>query len=214
MIKAIIFDMDGVIINSEKVKAEAWKKVLSKYGVKDGDKWYKERAGISRTELANDAIKTFSLSAKVEDLYKNKINTYHKMLKNQTEPIESTIKFLKSIPKDIKIGLVSSQNKEIIKQQLKIIGVFSYFDVIISGDDTIDRNKPYPDAYLLAAKKLKIETDSCIAVEDTKAGVEAAKSAGMKCVGFKNLDSGNQDLSKADKIVSNLNNLEWKNMLD
>ncbi len=213
MIKAIVFDMDGVIVNSEKLKAEAWKKVLEKYGIKNGDKWYKQRIGISRTELCKNAINTFSLSAKPMELYESKVTTYKKMLKKRTEPIKPAVRFLNSIPKDIKIGLVSSQNKEIIEQQLKIIKVYSCFDVIVSGEDDIKRNKPYPDSYLLAAKKLKIKPESCVVIEDSEAGVEAAKGAGMKCIGYKNPDSGNQDLSKADVIISSFEEINLKELI-
>jgi len=74
---------------------------------------------------------------------------------------------------------------------------------MVSGE-SVDRGKPYPDIFLEAADKLEVDTANCVVIEDSKNGVKAAKSAGMKCIGFINPNSGNQDLSLADSLVDSM----------
>ena len=78
-----------------------------------------------------------------------------------------------------------------------------YFSCILSGEE-VENGKPAPDIYVETAKKLGIVPEECIVIEDSKNGVMAAKEAGMKCIGFKNINSGEQDLSKADYIVNSI----------
>ena len=208
MIVAIIFDFDGVVIDSENMKAEAWKNVLKEYGIKNGDDWYKDHMGITRLNLCTKAINEFDLSASADELYKKKVEIYSRMLEEGTRPINSTINFLKSILKDnFKIGLASAESLAIINRQLRIVGIYDIFDAITSGEDEVENNKPSPEIYLLTAKKLEVKPSECVAIEDSEAGVEAAKNAGMRCIGYRNEDSGNQDLSKADLIIDDLSKL-------
>lgn len=206
MIKAFIFDMDGVLVNSEKLKAQAWKKALSEYGISDGDIWYTKNLGNSRDALSAKAIKEFSLtSAQIDEISEKKRVSYMAMLKMTTEPISSTVSFLKSIPKNkFKIAVNSSIDTWVIEHQMEKIGVKHLLDVYTSGKNEVVHDKPAPDIYVLTAKKLGVRPDECIVIEDSTAGVSAAKSAGMKCVGFKSIHSGNQDLSKADMISEDL----------
>lgn len=81
-----------------------------------------------------------------------------------------------------------------------------YFKYIVSGDE-VKNGKPAPDVYVETAKRLGISTTDCIVIEDSKNGVLAAKAAEMKCIGFQNINSGNQDLSKADIIVNSINEI-------
>ena len=202
MIKAVIFDMDGVLVNSEKLKSLAWKNILEKLGIKDGDIWEKQFIGMPRIYLCRKAVSEFSLSLKPEELAEMKKTTYKEMAKNHVEPVQPAIDFLKSLPREkVKIGLATSTDREIVLGQLDMIGLSNHFDAIMCGEDDVKRNKPYPDIYLLAAEKLNIRPEQCVAIEDSGPGVESAKSAGMKCIAYRNPDSGKQDLSKADLII-------------
>ena len=214
MIKAIIFDMDGVLLDSEKVKAAAWKEILGKYGIEDGDSWYKERIGKTRLDLCREAVSSFSLPTSPEELAELKKTTYQKLSKEHTEPIGSSIKFLKSIPKDkFKVGLAAATNKAIIDQQLGMLDILYYFDAIVSGEDEVENNKPAPDIYLLAAKKLDLPPAQCAAIEDSAPGVESAKAAGMKCIAAPNDYTKGQDFSKADLVVDGLSGLDIQKIL-
>src|SRR3989338_11422888 len=203
MIKGIIFDMDGTLLDSEVLKAKAWKMALEEYGAENGDNFYRENIGNTGSIISKRAVNEFSLLIEPEEILRKKENNYLELLKKGAEPINSTIEFLKSmVGEKIKLGLASSERKTIIEEQLKLAGVYDYFDVIVSGKDEVERNKPSPEIYLLTAKKLCINANECVVIEDSSPGIEAAKKAGMLCIGYRNPHSGEQDFSKADFIVN------------
>jgi HAD superfamily hydrolase (TIGR01509 family) len=215
MIKAIIFDKDGVIINSEKMKAKAWGKALEKFGARGGLEWYEERAGLPRKDLCEMAVRDFSLSAEPEEISQMKQKFYSELTKNGVEPVASAVDLLRSIPKNkIKIGLASSDYRENIERELSMIGVYDLFDAITSGVDEVKKDKPHPEIYLVTAKKLETDPSECIVVEDSQAGVAAAKDAGMTCIGYQNPETKRQDLSKADIVIGDFSNLSLSDILD
>jgi beta-phosphoglucomutase-like phosphatase (HAD superfamily) len=111
------------------------------------------------------------------------------------------------------LGLASSEGLNIIKRNLRRLDIFELFDVISSGGDEVDRNKPDPAIYSLSAMKLGIDSSRCLAIEDTQPGVISAKSAGMHCVGFINSNSGDQDFSLVDIKTDDLRNLSIADIL-
>jgi HAD superfamily hydrolase (TIGR01509 family) len=125
------------------------------------------------------------------------------------------LELLSNLKKEgIKIGLASSSPLETINLILEKFEIKDYFDAVISGED-LKRGKPAPDIYLKAAELLSVCPENCIGIEDSNHGVCAAKSAGMKCVGLQNTNSGNQDLSNSDLKVDSieqLNTLMLKNL--
>ena len=219
MIEAVIFDMDGVLVDSEVLKAEGWEKgLLEKYGIKEGGKWYLQIVGGPRDELSRKTIERFNLPLNpnseqdLEELFQTIRAPYEKRLKERDPlPIESSIKFLKSLPRDkVKIGLASSEYLDRIIEHLDLMRITSCFDAIFSGMNHIDNDrerKPHPKVYLLTAKELGVEPGKCVVIEDSYTGVEAARRAGMKCIGYENPNSGNQDLSRADFTTNNLSQL-------
>jgi len=216
MIKAVIFDMDGVLTDSEVLKAESWKRILEEFGVKEGDKWYIKNMGNPGIELSKQATKEFNLLIDYKTFFKKNREIYLQILnKEGTIPIKEAINFLKSLPKEkLKIGLASSEYEKIIKQHLNSIKILHLFNAITSGADETEKGKPNPEIYLITAKKLGIKPKECIVIEDSSPGIEAAKRAGMKCIAYKNPNSGNQDLSKADFIVNSLLELDLNKIIN
>ena len=165
---------------------------------------------MSRDNLAADAIKTFSLNLDKHELSKNKNDYYKEIIENKIEPIQNSIEFLKKLDKDqFKIGLASSTSKKIIEKQLKAIGIYDSFDVIVSGEDDVHNNKPYPDIYLFVADRLNIKAEDCIVIEDSLIGIKSAKNACMKCIALRTKYNEEKDLSEADEIVDNLLNINF-----
>lgn len=92
---------------------------------------------------------------------------------------------------------------------LNKLEIIKYFDIIVSGDE-VQNSKPSPDIFLLAAKLLCAMPNECLVIEDSENGVKAAKLAGMKCVGFKNPNSGNQDLTLSDTVVCSISEIDFR----
>jgi HAD superfamily hydrolase (TIGR01509 family) len=112
----------------------------------------------------------------------------------------------------IKLAVASSSHKRMIEYVLKKLEIIDFFDSIVGAED-IDRSKPDPEIFLMSAKRLNVKPEECIVVEDSKLGVEAAKKAGMKCLGYFNPSSGKQDLSKADFVADDFCKLDIQKLL-
>ncbi len=185
MIKAVIFDLDGVIVSTDEFHYLAWKQLADKEGIAFDKVINNQLRGVSRSEsleiILKRAIKAYSEDEKktIQEL-KNKIyldfleNLSPKdLLPNSLEIIE----YLKD--KGIKVAIgSSSRNTKKILEQLNIINIF---DAIADGND-ITKSKPNPEVFLVASQKLGILPDECAVVEDAMSGIEAANAAGMLAI--------------------------------
>ena len=120
-----------------------------------------------------------------------------------------TVEYFKK--KGVMLSVVSGSNHDEVVHSIDNHNMLKYFEFIVGGDD-VEYSKPAPDVYLLALKKLGFRVEDCIAVEDTESGINAAKSAGLICIGVKGRFSATQDFSKADVELTNLNEAKkWIN---
>jgi HAD superfamily hydrolase (TIGR01509 family) len=205
-IKAIIFDKDGVLVNSEKLKAIAWQRTLEFYGVKDGFSWYLLHLGPSSLCLASMAIDTFNLDGVAEKISEEWDKNYRE-IEDSVEPIKENLESLATLASKYLIGLASSMDKKTIEAEMVRFGYREYIQACVSGED-VTNNKPAPDVYLATAQLLQVEPDECIAIEDSPTGISAAKNAGMYCIGFKN-PLYDLDLGEADVVTENLSKIDW-----
>lgn len=203
MIEAVIFDMDGVIIDSEPMHREVENDIFKSLGISMAINEHDSFCGKTMKSMWSILKDKYKLSNSVDELVNTKRENFFKYLKLQKElkPIEGIPELIDSLYKNkYKLAVASSSPMEIIDFIIKSYGLDKYFNVIITGE-SIAKSKPEPDIFLHAAEKLKVEPHKCIVIEDSHNGATAAKRAGMKCIGFKNPNSGNQDLSIADKII-------------
>jgi beta-phosphoglucomutase len=211
MIKACIFDLDGVVVDTAKYHYLAWKKLAL-------------QLGFDFTELDNERLKGVSRMDSLEILLsigKVKLTQQQKLfysdMKNQwyreyilamqpDEVLPGAIDFLKQLKdKGIKTALGSaSKNAETILERTYIA---NYFDVVIDGNKT-QKAKPNPEVFLLAADELGIIPNDCIVFEDAEAGIEAAINAGMKCIGVGNP----KILRKANFIITGLEQMSLEKL--
>ena len=185
-IKAIIFDLDGVIVSTDTCHYQGWKRIADEEGIYF-DKEINERLrGVSRMEsleiVLERAEKKYTEEQKLEMATRK--NEYYKELIKTLTPkdiLPGVSVFLEALKaKGIKIAIgSSSKNSPLI---LKGIGLDKYFDATADGND-ISRSKPDPEVFLVAAKKLNISPENCMVVEDAEAGIDAALAAGMKVLG-------------------------------
>jgi HAD superfamily hydrolase (TIGR01509 family) len=212
MIKAVIFDMDGVIIDSEPIHFESDKMTMKFYEKEISDEELNNYVGVSNQVMWEELREKYKLVASLEELLKKQFYFKKYLIGNiKLETIFGIRELLHKLKDSgIRIGLASSSSKEFIELILNNLKVKEYFEVIISGDD-VQNSKPAPDIFQKAAKALNVEPSNCLVIEDSTHGVKAAKLANMKCVGFSNPNSGNQDLSSADGIVLSIGEIDYKN---
>lgn len=207
-IKAVIFDLDGVIVSTDEFHYEAWKKISDEEGIPFNHTINNRLRGVSRMESLNiileRAEREYSPEAK-QELAERKNEYYKKSLVNLTPDdllpgAKDTIDELKRRKVKIAIGSSSKNTPTILKQ----IGLADAFDAIADGND-ITHSKPDPEVFLLAASRLDIKPEECLVVEDAEAGVQAAIAGGMNvaAVGDAGLHSQDADyrLERVDEIL-------------
>lgn len=180
MIKAVIFDMDGLMVDSEPLHYKAFDEVFRKYGKhlteKDNNDLY---VGISDMDAAEDMVKRFGLPITAEELVLQKEVEGNKLLSSVTAR-PGLMELLNKLHKaGIKKAIASSSKVVIIEIVVKALGISNYIDAYCSAEH-VKRGKPFPDLFLLAAKELDVNPKECLVLEDAPAGVKAARIAGMK----------------------------------
>lgn len=203
--KAVIFDMDGVIIDSEPIHLEVDMKTLKELGCDISEEELGKYVGTTNEYMFEDLKRAYNISESIEEIIDKKVKmTKDKIINSDLEPIIGIKELLIDLKnKNILTAIASSSPRDFIDLVISKFKLQNYFTYIISGEE-VQNGKPAPDIYIEAAKKLGVLSKECIVIEDSKNGVLASKSAGMKCIGFQNVNSGNQDLSKADVVVKSI----------
>lgn len=180
--KAVIFDLDGVICFTDKYHYRAWKALADRLGIYFDEKINDRLRGVSRMAsleiVLEKAEKSYTQEEK-EAFAEEKNNLYKELLKDMTEAdlseeVRTTLEELRKRGYKLSIGSSSKNTKFILGQ----LGLGDFFDAIADGTD-ITNSKPDPEVFLKSAEKLGIEPSECAVVEDARAGIEAAKAAGM-----------------------------------
>ncbi|MBP7175178.1 MAG: HAD family hydrolase [Thermoclostridium sp.] len=209
MIKAIIFDMDGVIIDSEPIHFESDQLTMKFFGIEVSHGELNKYVGVANPVMWAELKEKFNLSASVDELLEKQDHFKGFLFNNRKlEPIDGIRNLLAEAQKaGMKIGLASSSGRTFIEMILNRLGIIHYFEVIVSGEE-VKNSKPAPDIFLKAAEFLKISPNNCLVIEDSQHGVRAAILAGMTCIGFNNPNSGTQDLSSAHTAVSSITQID------
>ena len=211
MLKGAIFDLDGLLVDTESLQWQGWGEVLKPFGISLSKEGYLKYAWKAGTIIEAELIKDYNLNIRKSSLLKEKEDLLLKWLR--AKPLEAfsfakgAIKFFKKCK--VKVAVVSGGPRNEVEFKLKKIKLYHLIDVIISGDD-VKKGKPNPDIYLLGVEKLNLKPKDCISFEDTEYGVKSAKSAGLICVAIPNEFSKKQNFSKADAKFNNLREaIDW-----
>ncbi len=201
--KAVIFDMDGVLVNSEPIHFEIEHRIFKSLGFTVSDDEMKTFAGLSQVEFWKKLKKRYDIKKSIDELleydYGKRIEFFENIV--CIDPVFGIPELLENLKsKKIKLAIASSSFADLIDIVMTKLGLKEYFDVIVSGHEA-ENGKPDPDIFLYAADRLGVKPEECLVIEDSENGVKAAVNAGMKCAAFKNPDSGIQDLSLADTII-------------
>ncbi len=202
MIKAVIFDLDGVIIDTAHYHYIAWKRLASEFGITLTPSHNELLKGVSRMRSLDIILSLGNIELPVEqrEQLAEKKNKWFVEYIESIRPEEifpGVVDLIKSLrAKNIKVGLASSSKNA--PRVIELLGIAAQFDTLIDGT-MITHTKPDPEIFLLAAHKLGINPSDCLVFEDAEAGVEAALAAGMKCVGV----GSPEQLGKADLVIKN-----------
>jgi beta-phosphoglucomutase family hydrolase len=207
VIKGVIFDMDGVLIDSEPMHYKVFMQYAKEFlSLEIASEEYNSFIGSTNTHMFTFLKDKYNLKQAVSDMakeYDQKIEEFLLSTNETIAPIDGVDVLVSQLYKEnIKLAVASSSEKNRIDIVIDMFGMDKYFSAKISGQQ-VKHSKPAPDIFLLAAKTLGLDPEECAVIEDSKNGVAAAKAAGMKCIGYTNPNSGNQDISRADRIIDN-----------
>jgi len=213
---AVIFDMDGVLVDTEPMYVEVTWRVLKQHGATEERAGLYRYVGISAPKMWAELKSMHALSPSVAELVAEERHAQHTAINNV-----GSLKPMPGIPEllcqlrdgGVKIALASSSSGTLITSVLFSIGLTDFFPIVVSGED-VENGKPAPDIFLKAAALLDCSPASCVVVEDSPHGLAGACAAGMIGIGYRNAGSGNQCLEGADVAIDAFGSSERDCILD
>lgn len=207
MLKAIIFDLDGVLIDSNKYIWEAHNSILEEEGIHLNRNEVKEYLGMSLRDQYGAWKKKYGIKKyNLEDFRQKSLEIQQKLMKNE-KPNPALVRLLKQLKENnIKLAVATSSTRYRAEWILKKLKIIDYFESIVTADD-VEKHKPEPDLFLEAAKHIKTTPKCCVVIEDARTGIEAAKKANMKVVGRLREHHTRAELSEADLVIDSFDEL-------
>ena len=211
MIEAVIFDMDGLMIDSEPIQSQSFETVLKEYGREPicDDQGIVQIVGVSARDNWSLLKKRYGIEEDIQILIEKKRAAYISLLRKGVVPMPGLSSLLDHLrDHQVKKAIGSSSSKEHIDLVVTQLNLQRDFDVLVSGEQ-IKRGKPAPDIFLEIASQLHVSPTDCIVLEDAFSGVEAGKNAGMKVIAVPNRFTARHDFTRADKVVLSLQHVNW-----
>ena len=206
-LKAVIFDMDGVLFDTEKIYLDVWTKIFNKYGYKMTKEIYCKVIATGRENVKKIFKEEFGENLPIEEMYKEKDSALAKELEKKI-PIKNgayeLLNYLRN--KRYKLALATSASRERMEKQLKESNFITIFDEVVCRDD-VTKTKPNPEIFLKAANKLNVNPEECIVIEDSEAGIEAAYKGSMTSIHV-------VDLKEADEKIKEYSHRSFNNLFE
>lgn len=217
MIKAVIFDMDGVISDTQTLQSKVEEEILKEFRIKlSAEEITRKYGGFSDKEFFEKIFSEYGIEVNISKVIQRKWKQVMNLLNGYVTPMPGAKELINELKKhNIKLAVASSSPRKFVELVLSSLGIKDKFDVIISSEDVDDKSKPDPSIFLKTAKILNVAPDDCVVIEDSLNGMLAAKRAGMKCIGL--IKSNNCENSHkkypADILVTSLETLSAENLL-
>lgn len=214
-IRAILFDFDGTLWDSEAAGLSSWEEAYSAFGVEFPFESYVSRLGtIGGTDPLTELERTLGHEIDRTAITKQRLRRKHQLL-SELSPRAGVISYISEARRrGLRVAIVSSDDSAYIEAGLRMMGLQADWSVIACAEGDAARAKPSPVLYLDALDRLKLGPNEAIAIEDSPNGIAAAKKAGIFCVAVPNSVTLRLDLSQADLVVSGLDQLPLDALLD
>lgn len=214
-LKAVLFDMDGVIVDTEPLHRKSYFRMFEDVGIDVSDSLYNSFTGQATLPICRTLCEHFELSEKPENLVATKRKHFKYLFENDNDLalLDGVLDLIKDYhSNDLTLILASSASMLNIDRIFERFDLNQYFKAKISGAD-LKASKPHPEIFIKAAQLAEKPKATCMVIEDSTNGIAAAKAAGIYCVGFKSPNSTNQDYSKADKVISDFSEIKFQKLI-
>lgn len=206
-VESVIFDMDGVLFDTESIYLKVWKNVFKKYGYKMTKDIYSQVIATGRENVKKVFLREFGEELPIEKMYVEKDLALKEEIEKNVYIKEGAVEILTHLKsKNYKVALATSSDRERMNKQLEKASIRKYFDEIVCKDE-VENTKPNPEIYLKVADKLNVNPKNCLVIEDSLAGVKAAYKANMKVLHV-------EDLKKADNEIKKYCYKSFNNLLE
>lgn len=211
MLKAVLFDMDGVIVDTEPLHHKAYKMMFEDVGIDVSDTMYRSFTGQSTRGICEFLCEQFDLSLEPIILEKGKRAHFTKLFFE--DPDLQLLEGVEDLIKDyytngLSLVVASSASMFTINNVMKRFNLDPYFKDKLSGAD-LKASKPHPEIFINAAKAAGVSTSECFVIEDSTNGIIAAKEADIFCIAYKSVHSKDQDYTRADMLVSDFKEITF-----
>jgi len=196
---AVIFDMDGVMVHTAPQHFAAWRQVFAEMERGLSEEEFRATFGWRNQEVLQHMLGDRVSEVQVEELGRRKEEYYRALLRGGVEAAPGFMRLLTALRDNgFKIAVGTSAPRQNVGLILDVLSIGEQLDAVVTGED-VDRGKPDPETFLLAAQRCNVEPRRCLVFEDAVAGIQAAKAAGMRCIGV-----GRMDIIQADLTVDSL----------
>jgi HAD superfamily hydrolase (TIGR01509 family) len=206
--EAVVFDLDGVLLQSEEVWDAVRERYVREAGGRYDDEVQRAMMGMSAPEWSRYLHEEAGVWEDPEDINRHVVERMLEAYRRELPLLPGAVEAVRRTAESFPLGLASSSNREVFEAVLDLAGIADCFSATVSSEE-VPRGKPAPDVYLEAARRLGVEPERCAAVEDSHAGIRSAKSAGMRVVSIPNASYPPDDeaLELADAVVGSLDEL-------
>ena len=201
---AVIFDMDGIIFDSERAVIECWIELSEKYGIKDVEAACIKCIGTTMQRTRQIMLETYGEDFPYDKYAAEASRMFHEKYDGGKLPVkkgaENILRYLKE--RNVKTALASSTRKEVVVNELRDAGLLEYFDEIVTGD-MVKRSKPAPDIFLLACERVGAEPSNAYAVEDSYNGIRSASAGGLRPIMVPDILGPDEEMESLSEVVLN-----------
>jgi len=211
MLRAVIFDMDGVIVDSEPLHHKAYQKMFDDFGLEVSNSMYESFTGKATLAICEKLCNTFNLKLTPETLINRKREHFNILFEQDQDfnLIDGVRQLIEEYSEaGLTLVLASSASMQNINRIFKRFELDPYFKAKLSGAD-LKASKPHPEIFIKATSETGFLRENCFVIEDSTNGIKAAKAAGLFCVGFDSPHSKNQDYKEADLTINSFKEIEF-----